>query len=97
MRSVAIRFVVSAAIAFAAGSLYLLQGSVLSAAAAPWLWVFLLEIEAIRPTSPLLLFLATTLLLAVGAVHRRAGFIIAGWCLLNVALALAMNFQLYSS
>jgi len=95
MRSVAIRFVVSAAIVLASSAPYLLQRDVLSAAAAPWLWFHGLNIQVFQPTSPFVLFLSTGVLLAVGATARPASIAITVWCLLNVALAWVMNFRLY--
>src|SRR5688572_24930489 len=99
MRSSLFRFSISAVVVLVASSLYFIQGAVRSAAAAPWLWAFLLgerfTVREMLPISPAVWFLATALLLAIGARRRVSCFVVTGWCVLNAVVASVMNFQLY--
>lgn len=100
MRTILIRFLVGAVVVIAASSPFFFQGAVRSAAGAPWLWVFLLGDTfglSFLPASAFLLFPATAVLLAVGALRRIACLIITGWCAANAVVAFVMNFQLYAT
>ena len=100
MWSALIRFLGSATVVFVASLPYVVQGAPRNAAAAPWLWAFLLEdsvAQQFLPTSMLVWWFATALLLACGAWGRIACFVVTGWCVVNALAAYLMNFQVYAA
>ena len=94
-----IRFALSVLVVNVATAPYIFYSrAVRSAAGAPWLWAFLIEDFAVRPvlpTSTVILFLATCVLLGLAALTKPTCIIVSGWCVLNALVAFATNFQLY--
>jgi hypothetical protein len=96
MRSSVIRFVVSAEVVVAASAPFFFHGTVRSAVALGISFGGHLA-QPVMPTSATVLFLATAVLPAVGAVRRLTCSIITAWCALNALTAFVMNFQLYTA